>query len=99
MKSCTSTGIEEQKILIENDSRIELFEYGDEQEMFVSPPKAVSLSIDTSDDIVDDMNAEEELLFQYTLNELLNSVSPLHISPPRLHISPPRSSDDIVLIQ
>jgi len=27
------------------------------------------------------MNAEEELLFLYTLNELLNSVSLLHISP------------------
>jgi len=140
LKSCTSTGIEEQEVLIsstmssdvsidrltalggdiniscsspysnnsvlesfsmiENDSRTELFAYGDEQEMFISPPKAaVSLSIDTSDDIVaDDMNAEEDLLFQYTLNVLLNSVSPLHISPrPRLRISPPRSSDDLVL--
>ena len=74
----TSTGIEEQKLLIENDSRRELFEYGDEQEMFISPPKeAVSLSIDTSDNVVDDMN------------ELLNSVSPLHISPLR--------SSDLVL--
>ena len=87
----------EQEILIEKDSRTELFEY--EQKMLISPPKTVSLSIDTSDDIVaDDMNAEEDLLFQYTLNVLLNSVSPLHISPrPRLRISPPRSSDDLVL--
>jgi len=142
LKSCTSTGIEEQEVLIsstmssdvsidrltalggdiniscsspysnnsvlesfsmiENDSRTEMFEYADEQEMFISPPKAVScLSIDTSDDIVDDMNAEDELLFQNTLNELLNSLSPLDISPPRspqLHISPPRSSDDILVV-
>ena len=70
MKNFTSTGIEEQEVLIEKDVRTELFEY--EQEMLISPPEAVSLSIDTSDDEVDDMNAEEELLFQCTLNVLLN---------------------------